>query len=121
AELARFIGACSDNATALSAFRISADDDRLAFVLGMIELLNGRVKRIHVNMEYGAHATLDVIHQLPLARARAADQFLERYVVQDAADGTVDFRPNWLELADILFSAFVGEISGFEAGELDNR
>src|SRR5262245_1856198 len=44
---------------------------------------------------------LDVIHQLPLAGAFAANQFFERDVIQDTADCTVDLDPDRLKLSGV--------------------
>ena len=122
AEFSRFIGTRCDDTATFSGFRVGADNDGLAFVGGMIELLDGRVKRIHVDVEYGAHAPfLDMIHQLPLADARAANQLLERDVIQNAAYSAIDFRPDRLELTDVLFSTILRKISGFQARKLDKR
>src|SRR5438105_12041253 len=119
-ELSRLVRARGDDTTSLSVPGIGADDHRPAFVLGMIELFDGRVERIHVDVKYGAHAPyLDVIHQLPLGAARAADQFFKRDAVQDAADRAIDFRPDRFELAHILFAAIIKEVSRLQARELN--
>src|SRR5438046_2251272 len=55
-KLPCFIGTRCNNAPSLPGFRVCADNDRPAFVFGMIELLDGRIKCIHVDMKYEAHA-----------------------------------------------------------------
>src|SRR5438094_10477982 len=62
--------------------------------------------------------TLNVIHQLPLIHARAADQLFERDVIQDGADGAIHFCPDRSEVARGLFAAIVAQVSVLQAGEL---
>src|SRR5262249_20275026 len=63
----------------------------------------------------------DVIHHLPLAAARAADNFFERDVVENSGDRAIDFRPDWFELTCLLLVATVREVSRIEARELNER
>src|SRR5436853_443517 len=51
--------------------------------------------------------TLNVIHQLPLIHARAADQLFECDVIKDGADGAIHFCPDRSEMAGCRFAEII--------------
>src|SRR6185369_16174803 len=55
AKLSRFVRARSDHPSALSAFGIRADDHRLSFIFGLVELFDGCVERIHIDVKDEPH------------------------------------------------------------------
>src|SRR3989442_899749 len=62
---------------------------------------------------------LNVIHQLPLIHARAADQLFECDVIEDGADGAIHFCPDRSEVAGCRFAAIIAKVAGLQAGELN--
>src|SRR5262249_13118863 len=118
AKSSRFVRAGGNDTSPGAAFGIGADDDRFSFVLGMVQLLDGRVKRIHVDVKNRPHGdSLYVVHHLSTVCSDFASEIFEGDVVQDGRDGSVEIAPDRLEVANAFPVAVVGKIARVQAGE----
>src|SRR5262245_50830546 len=85
----------------------------------MIQLLDGGVESIHVDMQNRARH-LDVIHDLTLpACSRAFGEVFEVDVVEDRCDCAFEIAPDGFELTRAFSIAHILKVTGIETGQLD--